>query len=223
MWSEARQDGAQFAFDTLFCPGFSWMIAEMCGAFRNILIFVSIACHSQGRSWPGHELEKPLRKLIAAYLPTCPKMQKHRNKQIVRWSSWLLSLVRFFGFKLSNMRCVWIFAIFASSWPFAAKWLWDSAFPACLRCMFASLGSVETQEELHCYLAVALDVCLSFQHRVTECEDMWSEARLDGVHFRDMDRYQVYKSTKDIVLHIGTISYNWCTITSNWCAKTAFS
>ena len=120
------------------------------------------------------------------------------------------------------MRFVWIFAIFASSWHFAAKWLWASAFPACLRCIFASLGSVETQEELHSYLAVALDVCLSFQHRVTECEDMWSEARLDGVHFRDMDRYQVYKSTKDVVLHIGTISSHWCAITSNWCAKTAF-
>ena len=51
---------------------------------------------------------------------------------------------------------------------------------------------------------------------------MWSEARLDGVHFRDMDRYQIYKSTKDIVLHIGTISYNYCAITSNWCAKAAF-
>ena len=169
-----------------FCPGFSWMIVEMRWAFRNMY-----SDHCDSMSWsrtqPTRTWTREVSQKTSGSSWSDLSMQKHGNKRIVRQWSWHVVGILLWNYS-SNGICVnfWYLYIILH-----IK-LWTSAFPACLRCVFASLGSVETQEELHCYLAVALYVCLSFQHRVTEREvgQDWM------VHFGDMDRYRVYKIYK---------------------------
>ncbi len=110
-WSEARLDGAHFAFDTLFVLAsheWLWRCVERSEICIPIIVIV---CHGQGRSRPGHELEKYLRKLVAARDPICPCKNMGTNESCVNdrdmWLEFCFETILPMGF-------VWIFGIFTS-------------------------------------------------------------------------------------------------------------